>query len=186
VPGAVLSFDHLAHSAVFFAFKTHRHHTTMERITGELPITLTRPNRSVIQQQKHPFQLLVLRSIVLCWNVSIDRGVPTPLSIQFVYPPMMERTFVELFDCSIRSDRLTGSSQLHRVKLLPKPPLELVRLIATTALPKHCWKRIFGWRVETVGLNFLVLFPLFSVSVFRSLIVVTCPFPVVLPTRRCI
>jgi hypothetical protein len=39
----------------------------------------------------------------------MDRGGPTPRSIQFVYIPRVERTFFKLFDRSIRPDGLTGS-----------------------------------------------------------------------------
>jgi hypothetical protein len=70
-------------------------------------VTLTRPDRSVIQQQKTPvptFGLTFYRTFLQ------TGGVPTPLSIQFFYTPTMERTFVELFDCSIGPDRFTGSS----------------------------------------------------------------------------
>jgi hypothetical protein len=49
---------------------------TAAYVTGELPITLTRPDRSIIQQQKkHPFQLLVL--VVTWWSnsaVALPRG----------------------------------------------------------------------------------------------------------------
>jgi hypothetical protein len=63
---------------------------------------------------------VVLLSIVLCWNVSIDKGSlpPPPPSIQFVYTPTMERTFVVLLACSIRPGRLTGSSPVYPRALL--------------------------------------------------------------------
>jgi hypothetical protein len=48
-------------------------------VIGELPITLTRPDRSVIQQQKTLVWSYFLSSIVLCWNVSIDRGPYPPV-----------------------------------------------------------------------------------------------------------
>jgi hypothetical protein len=80
--------------------------------SGELPITLTRPDRSVIQQQKTPFSIFGLTF----YRPVLERFYrhPTPLSIQFFYSPTMERTFVELFDCSIWPDRLTGSSPVER------------------------------------------------------------------------
>jgi hypothetical protein len=42
-------------------------------------------------------------------------GNRDPLSIQFFYSPTMERTFVELFDCSVGPDRLTGSRYSTKV-----------------------------------------------------------------------
>jgi hypothetical protein len=80
--------------------------TILQLDNGEIPITLIRPDRTVSQHQKKPFQFVVLLSIVLCWGVSIDMGVSTSLSIKFVDTPTMERTFVELFNCSIRRERL--------------------------------------------------------------------------------
>jgi hypothetical protein len=79
-------------------------------------VTLTKPDRSVIQQQK---------THVSTSGLTFHRGLlerfyrqgfylEASLSIQFVYKPTPERTFVELFDCSIGSDRLTGSFQSGR------------------------------------------------------------------------
>jgi hypothetical protein len=48
-----------------------------------------------------------------------------------------------------------------------KPSIVLYRFPTSMLLEKD-------FRVKTVGLDFLVLIPLFSVSVFRSLIVVFC------------
>jgi hypothetical protein len=80
--------------------------------TGELPATLTRPDRSVILLQKTPISIFVrsfYHSLIARFN---RQGVGTPLSIDFVYSSTIERTFVVLSDCSIGSDRLTGSSPL--------------------------------------------------------------------------
>jgi hypothetical protein len=85
---------------------------------GELPITLTRSDGNAIQQQKKPGSTIGLISYCARWNLSIDRGVPTTLSIQLVYTPTMERTFVELFHCSIRPDRLTRRSSMMRGNVL--------------------------------------------------------------------
>jgi hypothetical protein len=88
-------------------------------ITGELPITLIRPDRSIIQQQKTPVSNFGLTFYRPMLERFYRRGVPTPLSIQFFYSPTMERTSVELFDCSIRPDRLTGSSPLYSRGRMP-------------------------------------------------------------------
>jgi hypothetical protein len=73
---------------------------------GVLLVTLTRPDRSVVQPQKttvSTFGITFYRG----WSERFYRqGVPTPLCFHFVYSPTMEWTFVKLFDCYIGPDTL--------------------------------------------------------------------------------
>jgi hypothetical protein len=80
--------------------------------TAELPKTLTRPDRTIIQEQKTPVSTFGLTFYRPVLERFYRQGVGAPLSIQFFYSPMMERTSVQFFDCSIQPERLTGSSPL--------------------------------------------------------------------------
>jgi hypothetical protein len=86
-------------------------------LSGKRPITLTTPDRSVIQQQKLRVSTCDLMFFRGCLEHLNGQGVPTPLSLQIVCTLMIERLFVERFGCPIRPVSPTGSPP---VKVLNK------------------------------------------------------------------
>jgi hypothetical protein len=91
------------------------------RYTGQLPVTLTRPDRGVMLLKKTPISIFVrsfYRSLIASFN---RQGGPYPPVYSLCHSSTIERTFVVLSAFAIGPDRLTGSSPLPYELLLQRP-----------------------------------------------------------------